>query len=167
MEHRNGSIHYNDSEDSDTVTEEVALTLNENLAKKSLPYLSSKEQIHLVDLVDCVAQAEKQRRSMDENATRFSLFFRQHVLRSSQIPNRQLGITWRETAWAFHSGSQDILVDLVNRHYQGKMRWKNARDCGIFMWITDMSALVSLRPHSLILLLTLDAESAARGHRSQ
>ena len=129
-------------DEPENVTEELALTLNENLSKKILPYLSSQEQFHLADLVECVATAEKHRRSMDENATRFLLFFRRYALRNPQVQDLQPGITWREIAWAFFSDSQEILVDLVSRHFQGRMLWEQARESGMFMWMTDIAALV-------------------------
>ena len=134
---------FSDDEDSDNVTEELAATLNENLAKFPVPYLSSQEQMHLADIVECVATAEKHRRSMDENAMRYLLFVRQHLVRKAQGRKKQVGITWRETAWAFHSGSQDILVDLVSRHYNGRLLWEHARESGMFMWMSDIDALVS------------------------
>ncbi|MCJ1417524.1 regulator of (H+)-ATPase in vacuolar membrane [Xylographa parallela] len=132
---------FSDDEDSDNVTEELAATLNENLAKFPVPYLSSQEQMHLADIIECVATAEKHRRSMDENAMRYLLFVRQHLIRKAQGRKKQVGITWREIAWAFHSGSQDILVDLVSRHYNGRVLWKHAKESGMFMWMTDIDAL--------------------------
>lgn len=132
-----------DFDDEDTsVTGEIALALNEKIANLSIPYLSSQEQVYLADIVECVATAEKHRRSMDDNATRYLVFFRQHILRKAQEPESQLSITWREIAWAFHSGSQDILVDLVSRHFESKLLWEHAKESGMCMWITDLSALV-------------------------
>ena len=88
--------------------------------------------------------AEKHRRSMDENATRFLLFFRRYALRNPKLQGVQPGITWREIAWAFFSGSQDILVDLVSRHFHGKLMWEQAKKSGIFLWMTDINALVGM-----------------------
>lgn len=138
---------YVDSVDDEpeTVTEDLAVQLNENLAKITIPQLSSTEQIRLADIVECVATVERHRRSMDSNAARYLLFFRQHILRKSQPPREQVNITWREMVWAFHSGSQDILVDLVSRQFQGKMLWKHARESGMFMWMSDLTALVCVR----------------------
>ncbi|KAI9789643.1 MAG: regulator of (H+)-ATPase in vacuolar membrane [Piccolia ochrophora] len=126
-------------EDAGTVTEELAATLNEKLTKVALPQLSGPEQFHLADIVECVATLEKQRRSMDDNAARFLLFFRQHMLRRGHTA--PVDVTWREIAWAFHSGSQDILTDMVSRHFQSKMRWPQARESGMFMWLRDVSTL--------------------------
>ncbi|KAL9138282.1 MAG: hypothetical protein Q9175_000508 [Cornicularia normoerica] len=130
-----------DDDEPETVTEELATSLIENLAKLAIPQLSSHEQFYLADIIECVATAEKQRRSMDENAMRYLLFFRQHMIRRSQPPATQVSISWREIIWAYHSDSQDILVDLISRHYHGRMLWKHARESGMFMWMTDLTAL--------------------------
>lgn len=127
----------------ETVTEDLAASLNGNLAKLAVPHLSSQEQIHLADIIECVATAEKHRRSMDDNAMRYLLFFRQYMLRKGQAPASRVGITWREIVWAYHSNSQDILVHLVSKQFQGRMLWKHARESGMFMWMADLSALVT------------------------
>lgn len=127
-------------EDVETVTETVASSINEKLMKIALPQLSRQEQIHLADIVECVAIVEKQRRSMDDNAARFMLFFRQHALRRGRA-NESL-LSWREINWAYHSNSQDILVDMVSHQFHGKMLWEHARESGMFMWMTDSNALV-------------------------
>src|SRR5689334_20635223 len=114
---------FSDDREPETVTEEVAINLKDLLTTKQIPLLSSREQFHLADIVECIGMVEKHRRSIDDNAGRFLLFFRQHVLsEASKGP-----ISWREIIWAFHSGSQDILLDLVSRHFNGKMMWQHAK----------------------------------------
>lgn len=83
---------------------------------------------------------------MDDNAARFMLFFRQLALRRGRA--NEVSISWREIIWAYHSNSQDILVDMVNHQFHGKMLWENARESGVFMWMTDLTALV--RPDILL-----------------
>jgi hypothetical protein len=129
---------FSDDTEPASVTEEVAISLNELLTTKQIPLLSSREQFRLADIVECVGVVEKHRRSIDDNAGRFLLFFRQHVQSESQ----KSPISWREIIWAFHSGSQDILADLVSRHFNGKMLWQHVKECGLFMWMTDINALV-------------------------
>ena len=129
---------FSDDDEPRSVTEEVATDFNELLTHKQIPLLSSRAQFHLADIIECVGMVEKHRRSLDDNARRFLLFFRQHVLSGEQ----QVPISWRECVWAFHSGSQDILVDLVSRHFNGKMLWQHAKECGLFVWMTDITALV-------------------------
>ncbi|BDD64315.1 hypothetical protein MAP00_009145 [Monascus purpureus] len=128
-------------EESHFLEESTATVLNENLLRIALPQLSSQEQFRLADTIECVATVEKHRRSMDTNAARYLLFFRQHMLRRSQGVANKDRVSWREIVWAFHSESQDILTDLVSRLFNGKMLWKSARESGIFMWLSDLTAL--------------------------
>ncbi|OBT85323.1 hypothetical protein VE02_05973 [Pseudogymnoascus sp. 03VT05] len=127
------------TEDTETLTENIALALNEKLTTVAIPQLSGPLQMQLADTVECVAIVEKQRRSMDDNAARFMLFFRQHALYKGRANEVQL--SWREINWAFHSNSQDILTDVVTRQFHGRVLWEHARESGLFMWITDFTAL--------------------------
>ncbi|KAJ4371209.1 regulator of (H+)-ATPase in vacuolar membrane [Neocucurbitaria cava] len=128
---------FSDDGEPNAVTEEVASNLRDLLTTKQIPLLSSREQFHLADIVECIGMVERHRRSIDDNAGRFLLFFRRHILNEA----KKGPISWREIIWAFHSGSQDILVDLVSRHFNGKMMWQHAKECGVFMWMTDINAL--------------------------
>ena len=129
-----------DDADPEQVTEELAQSLTESLTSLALPQLTSPEQLHLLDIIESMAIVEKQRRSTDENATRFMLFFRQYMIRKRQNSSGK-GVTWREIVWAYHSSSQDILVDQVSRHFGGRMLWEHVRESGMFMWMTDITAL--------------------------
>ncbi len=138
-----GAFSSDDDEEVETVTETIASAINEKLTRIALPRLSRQEQIYLADIVECVAIVEKQRRSMDDNAARFMLFFRQHILHRGRA--NEVRVSWREINWAYHSNSQDILADMVSHQFHGKMLWEHARESGIFMWMTDSNALVSDR----------------------
>jgi WD40 repeat protein len=123
-------------------TEEIAGEINERLTRVDIAQLSGHEQIQLVDIVECVGLVEKQRRSLDENGARFLLFFRQHALRRRHTNEIHMG--WREINWAYHSTSQDVLTDFVSKQSHGRMLWENARESGIFMWLADNAAVVSV-----------------------
>ncbi|KAH8888170.1 hypothetical protein GQ53DRAFT_724750 [Thozetella sp. PMI_491] len=123
----------------ESFSEEIARSINEKLTQVGLPQLSGHEQIQLVDIVECVGVVEKQRRSLDENGARFMLFFRQHALRKGRT--NEIHMSWREINWAYHSGSQDILVDFVCRQHHGSLLWESARESGMFMWLTDITAV--------------------------
>ncbi|KAF6835863.1 WD repeat-containing protein [Colletotrichum musicola] len=128
------------SDDADeTFTEDVAYAINEKLVKVDLQQLSGHEQIQLADIIECVGLVEKQRRSLDENGARFMLFFRQHGLRKGRTSEIQM--SWREINWAYHSTSQDILADFVTKQCHGSVRWEDARESGMFMWLSDHDAL--------------------------
>lgn len=130
----------NDGENDDVFTQSIAASINDKLTKLRLPQLSGHEQIQLADMVECAASVESHRRSMDENGARFMLFFRQHTLRKGRTS--EIKLSWREINWAFHSNSQDILLDFVSRQNHGLMRWEQARESGVFMWLLDVAALV-------------------------
>ncbi|KAF4591525.1 hypothetical protein GQ602_001824 [Ophiocordyceps camponoti-floridani] len=53
----------------------------------------------------------------------------------------QMQLSWREINWAFHSNSQDMLVDFVSRQSHGKLLWEHARESGMFMWLSDLNAV--------------------------
>ena len=101
-----------DDDNDDRFTEQTAVSINEKLLTIRIPQLSGHEQIQLADMVECVALVEKHRRSMDENGARFMLFFRQNALRKGRTSD--LHLSWREINWAFHSSSQDLLLDFVS-----------------------------------------------------
>ena len=152
-----------DDDEPYIVTEEVVATLTDNLTKIALPNLSSRDQIHLAGIIECVAIAEKYRRSMDDLAMRYVLVFNQHMLRKGQDPSIRVNVGWREIVWAFHSGSQDILVDLISKQFQGRMLWQHARESGMFMWMTDPAALVGTSSTSLhSFLIRLHSELNSR-----
>jgi len=126
-------------EGDETFDEEVATSISERLTRVGLPQLSGHEQIQLVDIIECAGLVEKQRRSLDENGARFMLFFRQHALRKGRT--NEIYMSWREINWAFHSDSQDILLDFISRQHHGRLLWEDARESGMFMWMTDSAAV--------------------------
>ncbi len=126
---------------SETFDEGVAQRISEKLTRIALPQLSGHEQMQLVDIIECLGLVETQRRSMDENGARFMLFFRQHALRKGRT--NEMHMSWREINWAYHSSSQDVLVNFVSRQHHGSLLWESARESGMFMWLTDVSAVVS------------------------
>lgn len=128
-------------DDADIFTEHVAISMNDKLTRVRIPQLSRHEQIQLMDMIECVASIERQRRSIDENGARFMLFYRQHALRKGRT--NEMHLSWREINWAYHSNSHDILLDFVSRQSHGGMDWDHARECGVFMWTTDTHHLVS------------------------
>lgn len=89
------------------------------------------------------------------------LFFRQHALRKGRTNEIQL--SWREINWAYHSDSQDILSEFVSRQNHNVLLWENARESGIFMWLTDMQQLVcELTQRIMAEVLTLSSKKHSR-----
>lgn len=129
---------FQEDEDLSTVDDVLAEKLRELLTSIPIPHMSGPEQINLAVIAESVAQVNKHRRSMDEHGAQYLLFFRQNHVRREQ-PEHEM--SWREITWAFHSVSQEILVDLVNGNCQGRMLWHQARQSGIFMWLRDSEAI--------------------------
>ncbi|KAJ5352094.1 RAVE complex protein Rav1 C-terminal [Penicillium brevicompactum] len=138
---RSSYLDITEEEISSVMDEKAASALNECLARIALPQLSSHEQFRLADTIECVAMVDKHRRSMDDNAARYLLFFRQHMLRKIQGVANKDTVSWREIVWAYHSSSQDILTDLVSRQFSAKLTWKAARESGLFMWLSDQTSV--------------------------
>lgn len=107
----------------------------------AVPRLSNTEQRNLAAIVECSSQVKVHQRSMDENGARYLLFFRLSILRRIP-PIQDTGVTFREVAWAYHSESQDILVDFVNKAYGGRTTWPQMRASGMSLWLKDADALV-------------------------
>lgn len=96
----------------------------------------------MASIIESVAQVDVHRRSIDENAARFLTFFRLDMLHRAANPAIEYDISHREVAWAFHSESQEILVDLVNQSHNGQTLWKDLRQSGMAFWLKDVAALV-------------------------
>lgn len=129
-------------DDDEIFSEDVAQIISEKLTDIALPQLSGHEQFQLADIIECVGMVEKHRRSMDENGARFMIYYRQHALRKRRT--NEVSMSWREINWAYHSTSQDMLTDFISRQHHGSLLWEHARESGMFMWLTDNAAVVSL-----------------------
>lgn len=129
-------------EETDAFDSTIATNLCDLLKRIPIPHLTGTEQINLASIVECVAQTNEHRRSIDENGARYLLFFRQHTLRKNPMGSKSQDLGFRDISWAFHSDSQEILVDLVSRNSQGRMLWPQARESGIFMWLRDHEAVM-------------------------
>ncbi|MCJ1314388.1 regulator of (H+)-ATPase in vacuolar membrane [Agyrium rufum] len=141
----NGDISQNgiNQEEEELLSVEMSTNLIENLDEVALPCLLQYEQKRLRDVINYFAQDYKQHKSLDSHAIKYAFAFRQHMdyIRSQQ--DKLQPIPWKDIIWATHSNSQDVLLDLVSRHFQGKLLWQNARQSGMFMWISDPDALRS------------------------
>lgn len=132
-----------DTEDSATVTEDVAHSLVESLSKVKLPHITSDEQSDLFTIIKCIGGVEKHLTSIDGPATRFVFGLLWRNGQQHQGLLNQGNTNWGEILWAYESGSQDILVDFVSRQSRGKMLWRHACESGLFLWLTDIAAVVS------------------------
>jgi hypothetical protein len=102
-------------------------------------------------------QAEEQRRALDENGLRYLISLRSFFIlkqkvsapghaasgRSSAELAARERMRYRDFVWAFHSESQEILLQTALSSLEGKLLWSDARALGIFIWLRSHDSLAS------------------------
>ena len=131
-----------DFEEEGRLSKDEAFDLVERIRSIRIPHLAEEEQKQLKRVVESLCHDKKSQQSLDQNGTRFLTLFKHFMTSQDRASKIMQTIGWREIAWAYHSQSQEILLDQVSRSYGGKMLWRSAREAGLFLWITDGAALV-------------------------
>ncbi|ODQ51977.1 hypothetical protein SAICODRAFT_82421 [Saitoella complicata NRRL Y-17804] len=131
-----------DGESPSIFTAEKAAELNQLLAEVTIPYLSRYNQMRLAAIITCVAEIEQHRRSMDLNGARYYLFLKLHGLtKHERQGGGDVSMSTRDFLWAFHSTSQEILMDRTMRAYDNRLSWADARESGMFLWCRSTDTL--------------------------
>ena len=55
---------------------------------------------------------------------------------------RRERLRYRDMIWAFHSESQDLLLRASVAATGGRMRWRDARALGVFVWLSSTETMV-------------------------
>lgn len=139
-------LEYSSEEEASSIDSEIATSLSAKLLEVRLPFITKNDQTRLANFVESIGFVEKHRLSVDEWGLRYLVFFQETGLRLNIANATVEQLSWRETVWAYHCTNQEVLVDLTSKRYNGRMQWVNARECGMFMWMTDLSALVRNPP---------------------
>jgi hypothetical protein len=92
--------------------------------------------------------------------------------KSNGVIPRQTGkrvrLRYRDMIWAYHSESQEILLDASIAACNGKMCWSDARALGVFIWLSSAESLVRTRLfHRLKLSFFLGSEITSGAHCSE
>lgn len=58
------------------------------------------------------------------------------------VPPSLARLKYRDILWAFHSQSQDLLLDASRQACGERLSWTNAKSLGIFLWLKSSEALV-------------------------
>lgn len=106
---------------------------------------------------------DEQHRALDANGLRYVLSMRSFYILNRRIASdpggprsaggihRQSGwrerLRYRDMIWAFHSESQDLLLNTSAAACNGRMLWSDARALGVFIWLTSVDTLVRLPYH--------------------
>ncbi|GAA5841848.1 hypothetical protein JCM11251_005402 [Rhodosporidiobolus azoricus] len=139
-----------------TFTEEDLGRLLSALRKQSLKGLTKLEHEHLAVLAQTVLETQARKSSLDENGLRFLVSLRSFYLyHSATVSPAALSSTaatlngplvsqrlkYRDMVWAFHSDSQDLLLEEATKACGGKLTWEKARILGLGLWLKSPEVL--------------------------
>ena len=134
----------NEHSEQESFDEEHANSLAEKLSVLSIPFLDRHNQDQVIGFVKSYGSVARHLRAIDDCGLRYLLFMHLFLHSDSQETSTDtFNIPWRDMLWAYHSNSQDILVDLTSRQCGGRPLWTHARKTGLFMWMRDINAVVS------------------------
>ncbi|RXW19520.1 hypothetical protein EST38_g6323 [Candolleomyces aberdarensis] len=143
----NGS---NDDSDEEEFSRALVTRLIRHLESHQLPHLTSNEQAHLIVLIQTTLETDEQRRALDENGLRYLISMRsfyilnQRASQKSTLPPRSAKrerLRYRDMIWAFHSESQDLLLNSSVAACGGKLTWSEARALGVPLWLNSTETL--------------------------
>ncbi|KAG8771960.1 regulator of (H+)-ATPase in vacuolar membrane [Serendipita sp. 397] len=114
--------------------------------------LGANENEQLLVLLQATLAIDEHRRALDADGLRYLISIRLFYLINervqiprSNVSDRQRGfrerIRYRDMVWAFHSSSQEILLDASTAACGGKMTWNDARALGIFLWLNSIETV--------------------------
>ncbi|KAH7912596.1 RAVE protein 1 C terminal-domain-containing protein [Hygrophoropsis aurantiaca] len=147
----------NTSPDDDGFSRSAVLTLIEQLEAHPFPHLTPNEHAQLLVLVQTTLEIDEQSRAIDSNGLRYVISMRSFYILNRRITSdpsspRSIGTIPRETGWrerlryrdmiwAFHSESQDLLLNISTSACRGKMVWADARALGVFLWLNSVETM--------------------------
>ncbi|KAH9838841.1 Regulator of V-ATPase in vacuolar membrane protein 1 [Teratosphaeria destructans] len=148
------------------LNEDLIRDLTEQLQEKDLPNVSQAEQERLKHILDAIAFTAQHVNGLDKNALRFLFSWKVQLLSMPKVtetlPNgdhlQANGLPrprpkpepvvptmhWRAVAFAYHSTTQQPLLDILTTHYDNKLSWPIGRKLGITAWLADKEALTSV-----------------------
>jgi hypothetical protein len=107
-----------------------------------------------------VEQIDEQRRALDANGLRYLISIRSFYtlnkrletfggnLKQNGVTNARAGkrerLRYRDIVWAFHSESQQIMMDASTEACGGRMTWSDAKALGVFLWTRSSEDLVGV-----------------------
>ena len=144
--------------DSETIN-----SLQQQLEEVDLPKTSDAEQERLKIVLGTIIYMQDHIGSLDENGLRYLFSWKLHVLvleakrSSSPTDNVELtsnggddgpppavpAMSWREIVFAYHSETQQPLLEALHNYYGGKLDWPTVRQLGIPAWLHAVRAAQS------------------------
>jgi hypothetical protein len=143
--------------DSDTIN-----SLQQQLEEIDLPKTSDTEQDRLKIVLGTIIYMQDHIGSLDENGLRYLFSWKLHVLeleskRDGSSTNNDKStsngddgpppvvpaMSWREIVFAYHSESQQPILEALHNYYGGKLDWPTVRQLGIPAWLHAVRAAQS------------------------
>ena len=146
------AVHNENVLEQDTVAE-----LIQQLEEKDLPEVSQNEQERLKRVLQAMMYCSEHVEGLDNGALRFLFSWKLELLQMDAKDHQENGsqpngisrndgqavplMHWREIAFAYHSTTQQPLLDIFIEHYNNKITWNIARRLGLFAWLCEREAL--------------------------
>ncbi|KAH7334362.1 RAVE protein 1 C terminal-domain-containing protein [Rhizoctonia solani] len=148
-----------DDEDPHSFSRRLVERLLSKLEQQRPPHLSETENAHLIVMIQTTLEIDEQRRALDANGLRYIISIRSFYtlnkrleasgnnFKHNGIPSTRAGkrerLRYRDIVWAFHSESQQIMMDASTEACGGRMTWSDAKALGVFLWTRSSEDLKS------------------------
>ncbi|KAJ2236935.1 regulator of (H+)-ATPase in vacuolar membrane [Coemansia sp. RSA 485] len=134
--------------DFEKFTQEKAEYLIEKLTEIKIDGISNIDQARLMSIVSTISASLTNNQPIDSMGIRYLVKLQLLELENKRTRS-SAELPYRELNWAMHSSSQAILLQLCLQRQQENLgsatglTWEAARRMGIFLWLSDTSALLS------------------------
>ncbi|KAF9934084.1 regulator of (H+)-ATPase in vacuolar membrane [Mortierella alpina] len=135
---------FKNADENKFLTARTSQEMIEFLTRVPLAGLSKSEQLQLSAFIEGFTMIDEQRESIDDNGLRFLIFVRQFNYFSYILPpnQRPTMLSYSDIAWAYHSESQDLLLDFCSNSLKAPMKWSDAKSLGIFLWMRKKDTMI-------------------------
>ncbi|KAK5133602.1 hypothetical protein LTR08_007550 [Meristemomyces frigidus] len=147
-----------DSRQQGPLSKDLVDDLREQLEEKRLPAISVANQKQLGRVVEALAYVAEHIGGLDKHALCYLFNWKLQLLHMAEDEAKPINaqpntlshpsekprlpqMHWREIAFAYHSTTQQPLLDILTLHYDNKLTWDITRSLGITAWLADKEAL--------------------------
>lgn len=148
--------------DNSLLDNDMVSSLKQQLENIDLPKTSDAEQERLKIMLNTITYMQDHIGSLDESGFRYLFSWKLHVLElESKRVQQSKGangsatngdeapppvvpsMSWREIVFAYHSETQQPLLEALHNYYKGKLDWPTVRKLGIPAWLHAIRAAQS------------------------
>ncbi|KAF9931631.1 regulator of (H+)-ATPase in vacuolar membrane [Linnemannia zychae] len=135
---------FKSTDESKFLNDRTSREMVEFLTRVSLVGLSKSAQLSLSAFIEGFASIDKQHGTIDDNGLRFLLNVRLFNYLSYILPppQRPTMLSYRDITWAYHSESQDLLLDYCVNSLKTPMTWQEAKSLGLFLWLRKKDTMI-------------------------